>query len=45
MKEELNLSRSTAYLNVPNMCRGQYKMCQNSGDLSLKEEENFMEGG
>ena len=36
MKGELNLSQSTTYLKVPNMCRGQYKMCPNSGDLSLK---------
>ena len=36
MKDELNLSQSTTDLNVPNMCRGQYKMCPNSGDLSLK---------
>ena len=36
MKEELNLSQSSAYLNVPNMCRGQYKMRPNSRDLSLK---------
>ena len=36
MKEELNLSQSSIYLNVPNMCRGQYKMRPNSGDLSLK---------
>ena len=36
MKDELNLTQSTTYLNVPNMCRGQCKMCPNSGDLSLK---------
>ena len=36
MKDELNLSQSTTDLNVPNMCRGQYKMCPNRGDLSLK---------
>ena len=38
MKEELNLGQSSIYLNVPNMCRGQYtsKMRPNSGDLSLK---------
>ena len=41
MKEELNLSQSTTYLNVPNMCRGQYKMCPNSGDLSLKGKEPY----
>ena len=41
MKKELNLSRSTTYLNVPNMCRGQYKMCPNSGDLSLKGKKNL----
>ena len=36
MKDELNLSQSTTYLIVPNMCRRQYKMCPDSGDLSLK---------
>ena len=36
MKDELNLSQSTTYLNVLDMWRGQYKMCPNSGDLSLK---------
>ena len=39
MKEELNLSQSSIYLNVPNMCRGQYKMRPNSGDLSLKGDK------
>ena len=42
MKEKLNLSRSTTYLNVPNMCRGQYKMCPYSGDLSLKGEKTTL---
>ena len=27
MKDELNPSQSTTDFNVPNMCRGQYKMC------------------
>ena len=48
MKEELNFTQSTTYLNVPNMCREQYKMCPNSGDLSFergKKKKNFMEGG
>ena len=41
MKDELNLSQSTTYLNVPNMCRGQYRMCPNSGDMSFKGEKKL----
>ena len=42
MKEELNLSQSSIYLNVPNMCRGQYKMRPNNGDLSLKGKKKHL---
>ena len=45
MKEELKFSQSTTYLNVPNMCRGQYKMCPNRGDLSLKGEKSLLKEG
>ena len=46
MKETLNLSQSTTYLDVPNMCRGQYKMCPNSwGSVFKRGGGNFMEGG
>ena len=42
MKEELNLSQSSIYHNVPNMCRGQYKMRPNSGDRSLKGNKKHL---